>query len=51
MIEKILNYINILNKFIIYSFSFQEVHDLIKKTVLKPTQVNWLNKLRRAKEV
>ena len=45
-----------LRKKYLYEFTpllkpFQEKHDEIKKTVLKPTQVDRLNKPRRAKEI
>ena len=36
---------------LLYKYHFFEKNMMLKKTVLKPTQVNKLNKLRRAKEI
>ena len=36
---------------LLYKFNFFKKYMIIKKTVLKPTQVDKLNKLRRANEI
>jgi len=36
---------------LLYKYDFFKKNMMLKKTVLKPTQVDKLNKLRRAKEI